>query len=284
MYRSHTVGVVLPAYNEADHIGDVLADLPAFVDRIYAVDDASTDDTWAVLAAHARADDGDAADEDARTVGPSAPVGMADGGQVAPRLVPIRHEENRGAGGALVSGYRRAREDGVDLVVAMDADGQMDPRQMPRLLDPLVEGDADYAKGDRLGADGGRMPPFRLVGNWLLTGLTRVASGYWRLNDPQNGYTAITHEALAAVDLDAVPDGHEYANDLLVRLNVAGMRVADVPMSAVYGDEESTISYSRFVPVTAATLLGAFLWRLWAVHLGGLHTDGGQSAGPDDDT
>ncbi len=321
-YEETTIGVVVPAYNEAKHVGAVLDSIPSFVDRIYAVDDASQDDTWSEIRDRAldgdeRMADGGEASEASRTSperrsdggevgvtrgipseqrlagGKTSEVSRAssgrnpDGGEVSeasrtssnllsddspvdPRIVPIRHAENQGAGAALRTGYQRALADGVEVTVAMDADGQMDPDRMTALLDPVVDGPADYAKGNRLSDPAYRraMPPLRQFGNWLLTLLTRVASGYWRTVDPQNGYTAISKEALGAIDLDALPDGHDYTNDLLVRLNVAGLRVADVSMPAVYGEEESSITYSQFVPSTSATLLRSFLWRLRRHYLG----------------
>jgi glycosyltransferase involved in cell wall biosynthesis len=270
MYRGHTVGVIVPAYNEEAHVGEVLETMPAFVDRIYAVDDRSTDDTWQIIqeyaAAARRATDEEALEAESPTESePEIRASIPDGGQIGgTEIVPIRHEENQGAGGALRTGYIRGRDDGMDIVVTMDADGQMDPDQLPRLLDPIADGEADYTKGNRLADRESRreMPPFRLLGNWMLTQLTKIASGYWTLQDPQNGYTAISHEALSAVDIEALPDDHEYPNDLLVRLNIAEMRVADVSMPAVYDDEESTIEYKRFIPITSVTLLRGFLQRL----------------------
>ncbi|AGB39582.1 glycosyltransferase family 2 protein [Natronococcus occultus] len=270
MYRGHTVGVIVPAYNEESHIGEVLATIPSFVDRIYAVDDQSTDDTWSVIQEYTTASERVTNDEASNVEAgspPEAPPSIADGGQIGDtEIVPIRHEENQGAGGALRTGYVRGREDGMDIVVTIDADGQMDPEQLPSLLDPIVEDVADYTKGNRLADPKSRreMPPFRLFGNWLLTQLTKIASGYWTLQDPQNGYTAISQEALAAVDVESLPDDHEYPNDLLVRLNIAGMRIADVSMPAVYDDEESTIEYERFVPITSVTLLQGFLRRMYS--------------------
>ena len=258
MYRHHTIAVVLPAYNEADHVGDVIASLPSFVDRMYVVDDASTDGTWNEIREQAAALNGESAGGD-------------------DLVVPLRHDVNRGAGGALKTGYRRALADGLELVVTMDADGQMDPDELDRLLDPLVEGRADYAKGDRLSrpADRVSMPRFRLVGNAALTLLTRVASGYWRTSDPQNGYTAITREALAAVDVEELYEYYGYCNEMLIRLNAAGLCVADVPMSANYGDEKSHISLTAYVPKVAFMLLCGFLWRYRRKYLaGGVHPVG----------
>lgn len=269
MYRGHTVGVIVPAYNEEAHVEEVLETIPAFVDRIYAIDDQSTDNTWELIREYAasRHSSDDEEQTPETTERPEIRASIPDGGTVdGTEIVPIRHTENQGAGGALRTGYIYARDDGMDIAVTMDADGQMDPDQLPKLLEPIVEDEADYAKGNRLAdrEDRREMPPFRLFGNWLLTQLTKIASGYWQLQDPQNGYTAITHEALSAVDIESLPDDHDYPNDLLVRLNIAGMRVADVSMPAKYDDEESTIEYKRFIPVTSVTLLWGFLRRMTA--------------------
>jgi hypothetical protein len=132
------------------------------------------------------------------------------------------------------------------------------------LLDPLVDGGAGYAKGNRLLYREFReqMPRFRFVGNLALTFLTKIASGYWRMMDPQNGYTAISREALVAIDLDDLYEYYGYCNDLLVKLNVAGVRIADVPMPALYGDEQSSIRYGTYVRRVSLMLLRNFLWRI----------------------
>lgn len=282
MYRGQTIGVVVPAYNEEAHVGNVLATIPQFADRIYAVDDRSTDTTWEIIRSLAAAEfairDGITDQPDRLTPhpGPEAPAtvpgatatprgSIADGGTInTQRIVPIRHATNQGAGAALRTGYDRAHADEMDIVVSMDADGQMDPDQLPKLLDPIVDGEADYAKGNRLRKrdDRSRMPSFRLFGNSLLTWLTKMSSGYWGIEDPQNGYTAISHRALSAIGIDSIPDDHDYTNHLLVRLNESEMRIADVCMPAVYEDEESTIRYRTFVPRTSMTLLRGFSRRL----------------------
>ncbi|WP_136718400.1 glycosyltransferase family 2 protein [Halorientalis salina] len=263
MFRNHTVGVILPAYNEADRVGKVIEAMPEYVDRVYAIDDASTDDTWGAICAYTTSREAilGPAPED----GDPSEVIAADGsGHGDLDVVPVRHAINRGAGGTLKTGYGLAERDGMDITVTIDADGQMDPEEMDALIAPIVEGRADYAKGNRLAGDGSSdgMPPFRLLGNWMLTLLTKPASGYWRIRDPQNGYTAISLEALSAVDMAAVPDDHDYPNDLLARLNADGVRVADVPMDAIYGDERSTIAFSSFAPRTAKTILRSFIWRI----------------------
>jgi len=253
MYRDHTVAAVVPAYNEAGLVGDVIRTVPDYVDRVYAIDDGSTDETWAEIEA--------AAESANERVDPLA----ADGGATwDDRVVPIRHDENAGVGAAIKTGYRRAHGDGVDVAVVMAGDGQMDPDVLEALLDPIVEGDADYAKGNRLlDTDAVReMPRFRLFGNVLLTLLTKIASGYWKSGDPQNGYTAVRLDAFDDVPLDSVYDDYGFANDLLVRLNCHEKRVADVALPAVYGEEESHIDYVPFVRNVSTLLLRSFLRRL----------------------
>jgi len=180
------------------------------------------------------------------------------------RVVPIQHRENLGAGGAIKTGYLAALADKVDIVPTVDGDGQMDLLQLPRLLDPIVEDKADYAKGNRLLYKEFRsdMPKFRFFGNSILTFLTKIASGYWKTMDPQNGYTAISHYALENVGVEEMYEYYGYCNDLLVKLNAKGMRVADVAMPAVYGDEESSIQYSAYIRKVSVMLLRNFLWRL----------------------
>ena len=269
MYRDHEIGVIVPAYDEEGLVGEVLRGIPEYVDRVYAVDDRSTDDTWSEIRTAARTD---AAGRDPQSggsertetdviVAPSVhPRGVIY--DTIGRVVPIRHHENRGAGGAIKTGYLVALADGVDVVATVDGDGQMDLEQLPRLLDPIVENRVDYAKGNRLGADRNRMPAWRLFGNAILTLLTRIASGYWGLTDPQNGYTAISRGALEAVDVGGLYEYYGYCNDLLVKLNVAGARVGDVTMPPIYGDEQSNIVITEYVPRVSEMLLRNFLWRL----------------------
>ena len=298
MYKGHTVAVVVPAYDEEGFVGEVLETVPDFVDRIYAIDDRSTDDTWREIRttaerlnrdrpdepsnrAAATAGDATALGGDATPADATAPGGddatadadattAADGGRAFSRqVVPIRHETNRGVGGALKTGYRRAYEDGIDVTAVMGGDGQMDPDLLDQLVDPIVNGEADYAKGNRLlhATYREEMPKFRLFGNYVLSLLTKVSSGYWTIGDPQNGYTAISHRALAELDIDSLYDRYGFANELLARLNRHGMRVADVAMPAIYGDEESSIEYHTFVPTVSKLLLATFLWRLKGKYL-----------------
>jgi len=191
MYRNHAVAAVVAARNEAPFIDDVVDAMPAFVDRIYVVDDASEDDTRAVALGAAA---GSPADEPAKWCPERRRLDsrVAETDQ-AGRVAVLSHDEQRGAGGAVKTGYLAALDGDADLVATVDGDGQMDPRRLDRFLDPLVDGDADYAKGTRLSRceHTAGMPAFRLFGNRLLTLLCRLSSGYWSLTDPVNGYTAI---------------------------------------------------------------------------------------------
>jgi glycosyltransferase involved in cell wall biosynthesis len=245
MYENSSIGVVVPAYNEAGFVGEVLETLPAFVDRAYAIDDRSTDETWAEIQRAKRR-------TEHRREGEASFV------------VPIRHEENRGVGGAIKTGYLRALEDDIDVIAVMGGDGQMDPEELVRIVEPVVEGRADYAKGNRLirESDHAEMPPFRYVGNVVLTYLTKVATGYWHVGDPQMGYTAISRSAIEAIDIEAMYEFYGYCNDLLVRLSAAGRTVVDVPAPLSYGDETSTISYAEYIPRVSLMLLRMFVWRL----------------------
>jgi glycosyltransferase involved in cell wall biosynthesis len=210
MYRQLRAAVVIPAYNEARAIADAVADVPAFVDEVLVVDDASQDDT----AARARA-----------------------AGDRRAGVTILRHEVNRGVGAAIATGYRAALARGCTVAAVMAGDGQMDPADLPALLDPIADDAADYVKGNRFlhPAVWTAMPPARIVGNLVLSAATRLTSGYRHVFDSQCGYTAIHARALAAIDLDALFPRYGYPNDLLSRLHVAGMRVADVPVRPIYG-------------------------------------------------
>lgn len=208
MYRQLRVAVVIPAYNEERAIGAAIACVPDFVDHVIVVDDASADDTSDSARAMAR-----------------------------DHVTILRHDTNRGVGAAIVSGYRAAIERGCDVAAVMAGDGQMDPEDLPALLDPIADGVADYVKGNRFlhPEVWTAMPPARIVGNLVLSAATRVTSGYRHVFDSQCGYTAIHTRALAAIDLDAVFPRYGYPNDLLSRLHIAGMRVLDVPVRPIYG-------------------------------------------------
>jgi dolichol-phosphate mannosyltransferase len=185
-----------------------------------------------------------------------------------PRVVLVRRAVNGGVGAATKDGYRRALALGADVVVKMDGDDQMDPAQLGPLVAPLLRGEADYAKGNRFGSrDALRpMPWVRRAGNLGLSFLTKVASGYWTVFDPTNGYTAIRREALEALDLDRVADRYFFEISMLAELNLAGAVVRDVFMPARYADEKSSLSVPRTLVGFPPRLAAAALRRLWIRH------------------
>lgn len=236
-YRDHTIGVVVPAFNEEFLIGETLSSIPSFVSKIYVVDDCSNDKTWKLIMEHAKND---------------------------PRIVPIHHDQNKGVGASIITGYKKALEDRIDIAAVMAGDNQMDPSFLPNLLNPIVEGKCDYTMGNRLISQEYRkgMSKWRVFGNSTLTLLTKIASGCWQMMDPQNGYTAISRRALERINLDNIYPRYGYCNDLLVNLNVWGFRVINVPHPARYGREKSGIKYSTYIIRVSRLLLKDFFWRL----------------------
>ena len=236
MYKGHTITVVVPAHNEAQHVSTVAQTMPEFVDRIILVDDCSQDGT-AEIALKCR----------------------------DPRLVIHKTPTNQGVGGAMVLGYRVAIELGSDIVVKMDGDGQMPPEYLPQLLDAITDQGYHYAKGNRfLAAESlKQMPRRRLFGNIVLTFMTKLASGYWHIFDPQNGYTAIKGDVLRVVNLDTINKRFFFENDVLVHLNKLNLRVKDVSIPAKYGDEVSDISLWNVGLTFPLLLLRRYFGRIY---------------------
>jgi glycosyltransferase involved in cell wall biosynthesis len=182
------------------------------------------------------------------------------------RLHLIRHETNRGVGGAIATGYKWCRDRGIDAVVVMAGDAQMDPADLPALLDPVVNGEVDYTKGNRLftGDAWNQIPKVRYLGNSAMSLLTKMASGYWHVADSQCGYTAISLKALQTIDWDKMYKQYGQPNDLLVRLNVHSFRVRDVPVKPVYDiGEDSGVRPLRMIPKLSWLLFKLFLHRMW---------------------
>lgn len=238
MYKEKRISVVVPAYNEETQIETVIDTMPAFVDDIVIVDDKSKDRTAEIVEARGKTDR---------------------------RVVLLRHEVNQGVGGAIATGYKWARDNGSDIAVVMAGDGQMDPDDLPSILDPVADGHADYSKGNRLisGEAYKTIPKVRYFGNSALSLLTKIASGYWHVADSQTGYTAINSDALAAIDWDRMYKRYGQPNDLLTRLNVEEFRVQDVEIRPVYNvGEQSGIKVRKVLFTISALLVRLFCWRL----------------------
>lgn len=236
MYKGLRVAVVVPAHNEERLIGRTVSTMPALVDHIIVVDDASTDGTA----------------EAAKAVGDS-------------RTDVLTLLENQGVGGAIITGHQTALALDADVSVVMAGDSQMDPDYLPALLDPIAAGQAQFTKGNRFYGRGSfdGMPKHRIAGNLTLSFLTKAASGYWNLFDPLNGYTAISREALQRLDLTRISRRYEFENDLLIHLNILRVPAVDVAIPARYGDEVSGINLRTQAPRALSHLAKGFWTRIW---------------------
>ena len=240
MYRGMSVGVVVPCHNEGHLIDTVIETMPEYVDRIIVVDDVSTDETAEIVEQYAA--------------------------RMPETVRLIRHQRNGGVGAAIVSGYKAAVEERLDMTAVMAGDAQMDPDDLPALLDPIVDGRCDYSKGNRLftGDAWNMIPRVRYLGNSALSLMTKIASGYWHVADSQTGYCVATLQALETIDLDALYPRYGFPNDMLVQLNIYGFRVHDVPIKPVYGvGERSGIKLWKVIPTLSWLLLRRFWYRMF---------------------
>lgn len=221
------IAVVIPSFRVRAHVLKVIEAIGPEVCRIYVVDDGCPESSGEYVAEHC----------------------------TDPRVAVIRHAANLGVGGAVKTGYRRALEEGMDIVVKIDGDGQMEPSLLPLFVGPIIRGDADYTKGNRFfyleGLAG--MPRMRLFGNAALSFATKLSSGYWHIFDPTNGYTAIESRVLAHLPLEKISDRYFFESDMLFRLNLLRAYPIDIPMSAVYASERSNLKIGRVV--------GEFFWK-----------------------
>lgn len=242
MYRNHQIALVIPAYREQKLIAQTLKNVPSLIDKVYVVDDCSPDDQNRVVLELAKAD---------------------------PRIILIEHETNQGPGGAIITGYKRASEEGNDVVAVIGGDFQMDLNEVSHFLDPIIDGEADYTKGNRFVLEKfeetvKRMPKLRFFANWVITAVTKIASGYFHVMDVVDGYTAISKETIDTVDWDKAWKRYGYPMDFLIRLNAYGFAVLDVPRTSIYlpGERQSQIKGLNYFLRVSPMLLRAFLWRL----------------------
>jgi glycosyltransferase involved in cell wall biosynthesis len=233
MYLDLPIAVVMPVYNEQDHVGNAVLSVPPFVDLIVVVDDGSTDATWSVLSEIADA-----------------------------RLRILRHPVNRGVGSAIKTGYQHCLTTSAKIIAIMDGDGQMDGGDLPKLLD-RVAGGADFVKGNRfLDASIGRMPFLRWIGNSVLSGLTRAACGIPGGLDSQCGYSAISRMALAQLDLASLYNRYGFHNEMLFLCRRSGLTIDSVPVTTVYRNEVSHINPFIAVPTILLLIARGYLNRL----------------------
>jgi len=236
MLHEKSIAVVIPAYNEEVLIVKVIETMPGFVDHIVVVDDASVDAT-------------------ARIVEELA--------QKHSRITLLRHERNQGVGAAIATGYTWCRDHQIDVTAVMAADFQMDPNDLERIVTPVCKNECDYTKGNRLfrGESWEMIPHYRYLGNSFLSLLTKIASGYWHIADSQSGYTAISLQALKALDLASIYPRYGMPNDLLIKLNIANFRVRDISIRPVYNVGEKSGIRVRKVIFTIPWILLKGFWR-----------------------
>ncbi len=239
MYKEKSVAVVVPAYNEEKLIAKTITSIPDLVDSIIVVNDASIDRTGEIVGAITKNDS---------------------------RICLIEHEVNQGVGGAIVTGYKKARDLEIDITVVMAGDAQMDPKDFVNIVEPVAAGIADYTKGNRLfyGDAWNMIPHYRYLGNSFLSLMTKIASGYWHVADSQSGYTAISLLALGRLKLDKIYKRYGMPNDLLIKLNEHNFRVKDVHIRPVYNvGEKSGIKLVEVIPKITWLLFKGFWNRLF---------------------
>lgn len=238
MYKNKIIAVIVPCFNEEYQISPVINSIPDYIDRIVIIDDHSKDKTVEIVKTYQAENE---------------------------KIILLLHDKNQGVGGAIATGYKWAQNNNIDVAVVMAGDGQMAPEDLSAILDPVVNDDADYSKGNRLftGEAYKKIPKLRYFGNSLLSLFTKIASGYWHIADSQSGYTAINQKMLQTIDWDKMYKRYGQPNDLLVRLNIVDARVRDVRIKPVYGiGEQSGIKIHRVVFTISWLLLKRFIWRI----------------------
>ena len=290
MIENKRIAVVVKAYNEEKQIGKVIGGMPDFVDRIIVVNDGSKDNTSEVVRKIIA--------EDSKKIYIPKPEEIVEDDNGFNRAEIILREmrkneessypshqifndnendrvvlidsENSGPGGAVSVGYKWCRDNEIDCTVVIDGDGQMDPGEMIKLVDPVIHGGVDYVKGNRLSHPASKilMPQIRYFGNNILSLLTKIASGYWSVSDTQTGYTAISLRALNEISIPRIYHHYGYPNDILIKLNLSNCTLMEVPIKPVYNvGEQSKMKILKVVPRISWLLIKGFFKRIWNKYL-----------------
>lgn len=237
IYNDYKLSIVIPCFRETEHILDVIAAIPVYIDSIICVDDCCPDNTGKFIAKNCN----------------------------DKRVTVLYHENNKGVGGAMITGYKKALEIKSDIIIKIDGDGQMDPKILPRFIKPIIDNHADYTKGNRFFRleDVYAMPAIRLIGNAALSFMSKLSTGYWHLFDPNNGYTAIHKDALGLIPLNKIHERYFFESDMLFRLNTLRAVVVDIPMQSKYANETSTLDIKSNLFVFAYQHLSKFMKRIF---------------------
>ena len=288
MLQNRTIAVVVPAYNEENQIDEVIASMPAFVDRIVVVNDLSSDQTAEVVLGRMKKELPEFRNEqigprilertryneaemvlqarDEKEISDFVPSELVNRDPENNRLILINHLKNGGVGAAIARGYKWCKDNNMDCTAVMAGDGQMDPAELEGICMPVVDGLAAYVKGNRLIHRSAKLviPRTRYLGNSILSIMTKMASGYWRVSDTQTGYTAISLQALKKIDLARIYRRYGMPNDMLVKLNIARCTICEVEIKPVYRvGENSKMKVMRVIPRISWMLFKAFFRRIW---------------------
>ena len=287
MLKGKTIAVVVPAYNESKQIGMVISTMPNFVDRIVIVNDNSTDDTEAIVKSFFATEHNvsDVTLEKKRVestfynqadimleelnrkeINFFTPSIIVNENPESDRVILITNQKNAGVGGGIARGYKWCKDHNIDCTAVMAGDGQMDPNELESICMPVVNEGIDYVKGNRLihGSANLLIPKVRYFGNSILSLVTKIASGYWRVSDTQTGYTAISLEALKSIKLYNIYKRYGMPNDMLVKLNINYCTIREVPIKPVYRiGEQSKMKVWKVIPKISFLLIKLFFKRLW---------------------
>jgi glycosyltransferase involved in cell wall biosynthesis len=241
MVKSNKIAVIIPCYKVSKYILNVIASIGKEIDKIYIVDDFCPENSGKLVLQNSK----------------------------DKRIKVLFNEKNLGVGGAMITGYKQATLDNMDIAVKIDGDGQMDPKLINNFINPIMEGKADYTKGNRFFnlAFLKKMPTVRLIGNALLSFVTKISSGYWDIMDPTNGYTAINVNILRILPLEKIDNRYFFESDMLFRLNTIKACVLDIPMIAKYEDEKSNLKISKIILEFPLKHLNRFFKRLFYNYL-----------------
>jgi glycosyltransferase involved in cell wall biosynthesis len=292
MFKGKTICVVVPAYNEETQIKKVILNMPDFVDRIVVINDNSNDRTEeivmdliagdksssrAILPAVREANSGeynhadrvmDEINKNEITYFGDSTIKNVNG--TTDRIILISNSKTNGVGAGIARGYKWAKDYGIDCTAVMAGDAQMDPSELQSICEPVVNGEVDYAKGNRLIHKSAWLiiPKIRFFGNSILSIFTKIASGYWKISDTQSGYTAISLKALNSIRIYKIYKKYGMPNDLLVKLNISYCSVKEVPIKPVYKiGEKSKMKIFVVIPKISLLLVKLFFQRLWVKYL-----------------